>query len=131
MSREQQIIVVNVPEEKAERIIKDQELHKRKKVVMQAELTTIAPSGMLFNALSVASTELARLQRLSALGELTMADFKKYQILIQSLTKLSEENRLNKQVAHLDGLTEEQKTAKVLEAIDVLNITVGDDDEDE
>ena len=48
--------------------------HKRKAVVMRAELTAISPQNMLFNALSIASTELARLQRMSTAGELSMTE---------------------------------------------------------
>ena len=113
--------MVTIPTDKLERINQDQTKSKRRVHLMKAELTTISPQSMLFNALNVASTELARLNRLSQTGDLSMADFKKYQILINSLVKLSEENRLSKSQSHLEGLSDDEVKAKVLEALGVLD----------
>lgn len=98
----------------------DDKIKTPKKHKMQAELTHLTPSHMLFNALSIASSELAKLNHLSQRDELTSRDFRNYAILISSLTKLSEESRLNSQQSHLNNLTQQEKIDKVQEALRVL-----------
>lgn len=93
---------------------------RKKKLRMEAERKSIAPKTMLANALAIASAELLRLQQLSALEALSPQNIKKYAILISSLVKLSEENRLVKAQSQLKGLTEAERLAKVVEAVEVL-----------
>lgn len=107
--------------DKAELIKQDQAKLARKQHIMTAELVTIAPHTLLFNALSIAAQELARLQSLSVNNELSDNDFKKYAILIQALVKLSEENRLSKAQSYLENKSEEDIKLLVLKAIEALN----------
>lgn len=120
-------------EQKIEEIIKHQEetaktmVIKRRTHVLKAELTEIQPSSILFSALSLASNELARLQRMSMAGELVMQDFKKYSILINSMLKLSEETRQLEQQSYLEGKTESEQAKLFKQAIDVLTEEMDDD----
>jgi hypothetical protein len=121
MSSEPKVVVVNIPTNKTEQIIEEQNKQARKTHIMRAELTTIQPSTILFNAISVAATELARLQRLSVSNGLSMSEAKKYEIMFNAMLKLSAESRLVKQQSLLEGKSDAEVIAIVQEALEVIS----------
>lgn len=117
---EPKVLTISPDNIKYHKIKQDQKHNKRKQKLMVTELTSISPTSMLANALSIAATELARMSRASQAGELVFNDFRKYAILINSMVKIAEESRLSKQQSQFEGLSDEEIKAKVKEALEIV-----------
>lgn len=113
-------IIAKVSEERSEKIKEDQKRSKNKQRLMKAELVSLSPTSMLTHALSIAATELARLDRSCQAGELELYDLKKYAILINSMVKIAEESRLSRQQSRLEGKSPEEVRELVRKALETI-----------